>query len=61
VYVTWELRRSTSGRQFDALCRLMSRLVVRGAVMVMPGSAVMRQVSASTVISAVLRAWDRPG
>ena len=30
----------TSGLSFDALCRRMSLLVVRGAVMVMPGSTV---------------------
>jgi hypothetical protein len=30
----------TSGLSFDALCRRMSLLGVRGAVMVMPGSTV---------------------
>ena len=35
----------TSGLSFEALCRRMSLLVVRGAVMVMPGSTVIWSVS----------------
>lgn len=39
-----------------ALWRLMSRLVVRAAVMMMPGSTVIWYLSASTVTSADVRA-----